>query len=241
MGVQWIYRAAYPYFRGKRLDRFARGFPLRPETTILDVGGCVTYWQYRQLAAQITVLNLPSYVPPADMRGCKVLRGDGTALDFADGSFDVAHSNSVIEHLSAWERQVAFARGLRRVGRGVWVQTPAKCFPVECHTIDPVVHYLPVHWQRRLLRHGTLWGLLTRPTPEQIEDFLATTRLLTYREMQELFPDCQILVEKFAGITKSYIAYRPLSVASPAAECSANTRRDREFAAHQNRPATLPA
>ncbi|HEX7860572.1 MAG TPA: methyltransferase domain-containing protein [Verrucomicrobiae bacterium] len=187
-----------------------RGFPLNSSTTILDVGGCPSYWQYRQIPAQITVLNQPSWVPPDDLRGCKVLRGDGTKLDIPDASYDIAHSNSVIEHVSTWERQIAFAREIRRIGNGVWVQTPAKCFPVECHTLDPLFHRLPNNLRRRVLRNGTLWGWLNRPTLAEIDDFLATTRLLTYAEMQELFPDCTIIVERFAGISKSYIAYRPM-------------------------------
>ena len=38
---------------------------------------------------------------------------------------------------------------------------------------------------------------------------IETTRLLTRREMQVLFPDCQILTERILGlIPKSYIAVR---------------------------------
>jgi hypothetical protein len=191
------------------LDRFSKAFSLDSHTTILDVGGCANYWKYRPIPARITLLNLPSYVPPADLRGCRLIRGDATDLPFDNDSFDIAHSNSLIEHLGTIERQATFAGEIRRVARGIWVQTPAKNFPIECHTLDPVVHYLPVEWQRRLLRHATIWGWLTRPTPIQIDNYLSTTRLLSHEEMEELFPDCAILVERFAGMTKSYIAYRP--------------------------------
>lgn len=44
----------------------------------------------------------------------------------------------------------------------------------------------------------------------EIDEFLETTRLITFKEMQELFPDCRIIVERFGGISKSYIAYRPV-------------------------------
>ena len=33
-----------------------------------------------------------------------------------------------------------------------------------------------------------------------------------YREMRELFPDCEILREKFLGFTKSYVAVRQFKV-----------------------------
>jgi hypothetical protein len=41
-----------------------------------------------------------------------------------------------------------------------------------------------------------------------VKIFLAEVRLLTYREVKELFPDCTILRERFFGMTKSYIAVR---------------------------------
>lgn len=213
MTAQSIYKRVFPYFRGKRLDRFAQFFKLSSSTTILDVGGCSSYWQYRTLPAPITILNQYDAGPDA-MPGYLYVRGDGTQLEFADNSFVIAHSNSVIEHLSTWERQVAFAREIRRVGCGVWVQSPAKCFPVECHTLDPFFHSFPKKWRRHFLRNGTLWGWLSRPTMAEIDEFLATTRLLTFDEMQELFPDCTIITERFAGIPKSYIAYRAVPSSS---------------------------
>ncbi|MGZ8920667.1 MAG: class I SAM-dependent methyltransferase [Limisphaerales bacterium] len=209
MTVQPIYKKVFPYFRGKRLDRFAHCFKLSSATTILDVGGGPIYWQYRTIPAQITILNQYD-IPSNAMPGYHYVRGDGTNLEYPDNSFDIAHSNSVIEHVSTWDRQVAFAREIRRVGHGVWVQTPAKCFPVECHTLDPFFHSFPKHWRRRLLRRGTLWGWLNRPTMAEIDEFLDTTRLLTFDEMQELFPDCTIITERFAGFPKSYIAYRAI-------------------------------
>jgi hypothetical protein len=45
------------------------------------------------------------------------------------------------------------------------------------------------------------------------DEMIAEIRLLTLREMEELFPDCEILRERFLGIfTKSYIAFRPAPV-----------------------------
>lgn len=134
--------------------------------------------------------------------------GDGCALPFADGEFDVVFSNSVIEHVGSWERQQAFAREARRVGRRLWVQTPAREFFIEPHLLAPFVHWLPRRTQRGLIRWATGWGWLTRPTPAQVDEFLAEVRLLTRREMTELFPDCEILTERFLGLPKSYIAVR---------------------------------
>ncbi|NIM61889.1 MAG: hypothetical protein GTO30_09600, partial [Acidobacteria bacterium] len=95
----------------------------------------------------------------------------------------VGFSNSLIEHLGSRDRQAAFASEIRRVARGLWVQTPARCFPFEPHLLGFFVHYLPVRWQRRLVRHFTFWGLNSRPSQERIDRVLRETRLLDYSEM----------------------------------------------------------
>jgi hypothetical protein len=88
------------------------------------------------------------------------------------------------------------------------VQTPSRWFPIEPHLIAPFIHYFSKRIQRRLIRYFTVWGWLTRPTQHQITAFLDEVRLLTYREMVELFPDCSILRERILGLTKSFIAVR---------------------------------
>jgi len=134
--------------------------------------------------------------------------GSGMRLAFEDAAFDVAFSNSVIEHVGGPEAREAFARELRRVGRGVWVQTPARSFFVEPHLLAPFLHWLPAGWQRRLIRRARLWGWISRPSPERVEHFLAQTHLLDAAEMRALFPDCELRRERFFGLTKSYVAVR---------------------------------
>ena len=73
--------------------------------------------------------------------------------------------------------------------------------------MTPFIHYFPRTVQRKLLRF-TVWGLVTRPTPEEREAFLDEVRLLSYRDMRRLFPDCRIMRERFLLFTKSYIAVR---------------------------------
>jgi hypothetical protein len=72
----------------------------------------------------------------------------------------------------------------------------------------PFIHYFPRWLQRKTVRWFTILGLTSKPTPVQIENLLNEIRLLNHREMQELFPDCEIRREKFFGFTKSYIAIR---------------------------------
>lgn len=81
-------------------------------------------------------------------------------------------------------------------------------FPGRMPYTGSFFYWLPNRWRKYLLRHFTLWGWLEKPSPEEVERFLSTTRLLDLSEMRRLFPDCTILREKFGGFTKSYIAVR---------------------------------
>ncbi len=48
--------------------------------------------------------------------------------------------------------------------------------------------YLPPRMHLRLARHFTVWGLLSKPCPAEIEELISKVRMLTPREMRKLFP-----------------------------------------------------
>src|SRR5262249_4530992 len=154
----------------------------------------------------ITILNICK--PAVHSDRCSIVLADGRSLPFPSSSFDVAFSNSVIEHLGTFQDQTTFASEIRRVANVIWVQTPARSFPVEPHLAGPFIHYLPKRIQRKLARRFTLWGWIATDYERDIDIFLKETRLLTFREMKELFPDCEIMKERWLFITKSYIALR---------------------------------
>jgi SAM-dependent methyltransferase len=182
----------------------------KPNTTILDVGGYPGTWEKTPINARITTLNIHAAEPrPSQFSSLiETVVGDGCNLPYEDKAFDIVFSNSVIEHLSTFERQVAFAHEARRVGKALWIQTPARSFFIEPHLMAPFVHYLPMTIQKKLLRRFTLWGLLGKPSSEEIDTILSEVRLLSKSEMRQLFPDCKILHERFVGFTKSLIALR---------------------------------
>lgn len=210
MDIYQLYAAISPIFRKRRMRRFMREIPLGPDTTILDVGGFPATWEaVPKLECRITILNIdPQAASAPRAEKYDIVIGDGTALPFADRSFSVVFSNSVIEHVGDHAQQAAFAREVSRVGRSLWIQTPAKSFFIEPHLIAPFVHWLPLAWQKRVVRCFTLRGLMTKPTPAEIAEFLASIRLLSYHEFAALFPDCGIFVERFFGMAKSYTAIR---------------------------------
>jgi len=180
------------------------------QTRILDVGGTSTIWDLTDVSSSIVLFNL--FVPDdAEYReNISWAQGDGCAMPYADGEFDVCFSNSTIEHLHTLDRQRRFAAEMRRVSRGIWLQTPARSFPFELHWLGFFIHWLPQRWQRRVARNFTLWGWVNRPTQEQVDELVDEYRLLSYREMRELFPDCEIRRERLLGLTKSYVAVRRL-------------------------------
>jgi hypothetical protein len=209
MDIHSVYGFFLRPFRRRRMRAFQSSFRPTEGTTILDVGGTPFNWELAGIRSQLTLLNLS---PPGGFdtlpANYRFVEGSGTQLEFEQDAFDVVFSNSVIEHLASWEQQQAFAGEIRRVARGLWVQTPARGFPIEPHLMTPFLHYLPLAWQRRLLRNFSVWGLITRPSREAVDGFLSQTRLLGYREMRDLFPDCEIRRERFLGLTKSYVAVR---------------------------------
>jgi hypothetical protein len=215
MNIHSIYRTISPLFRRGRMRRFCGAIAPRDGEQILDVGGTVQFWatENGRPSAKVTLLNRDESV--ASEPGLKFISGDGCALPFGNGSFDIVFSNSVIEHVGTWERQQTFALEARRVGRRLWIQTPAREFFIEPHLIAPFVHWLPRGVQRRLIRNFTVRGWVERPGSREVEAFLDEVRLLTFGEMKALFPDCTILRERFFGLTKSYIAVRTAASSTP--------------------------
>ena len=85
--------------------------------------------------------------------GVKFVQGDGRDLPFCDGQFDVVHSSAVLEHVGSRAEQVQFISECARVARkSIYITTPNRWFPVEFHTVLPLVHWLPKTWFRSLMR-----------------------------------------------------------------------------------------
>ena len=178
------------------------------DPSILDVGGTPEYW--RMLESSVGEIPSPTllnarWVGPTDLHS---LRADATRLPFRDSSFDFVFSNSVIEHLFSFERQKEMASEIRRVGRGYFVQTPNYWFPLEPHFLVPGFQFLPETVRVGLIRRLDLGWIRRRPELEDARRIVREHRLLTRRELRDLFPDARILTERFAGLPKSFIAVR---------------------------------
>jgi SAM-dependent methyltransferase len=182
--------------RQRRHDLYRRVMTPRPEDRIVDVGCGPAGLAGMEPDADITGLDAAAR---PDYPGRRFVRGDARALPFDDGSFDIAYSNSLVEHLHPDDRP-RFAAEVRRVAGRYWVQTPNRYFPIEPHVLLPGFQFLPEAARRRLWRVGMPGGEY-----EQIE-------LLNAAELRRLFPDAVILRERAAGLTKSVIAAGPAAL-----------------------------
>lgn len=200
----WVDRLLWTfarYFRRRRFSGFHRF--LSGVESIVDFGGTPEIW-LNFAPRNVVLLNIDEQPAPA---GFVTMKGDARKTSFGDKSFDLAFSNSTIEHVGTWEDQQAFARELCRVGKRVYCQTPARGFFFEPHYFTPFVVWfgwlIKRYW---FVRYCTYYGMRWKPSREQVTDFQAHLRLLNYVEMQQLFPDCTIRRERFLGMTKAFIA-----------------------------------
>jgi SAM-dependent methyltransferase len=196
--------------RLRRMQHFLDLLDATPKpVTLLDVGGSIKFWKVLGLAErddiEFTILN----IVPADDDDARFryLAGDARDLSqFDDGQFDIVFSNSVIEHVGGWGDQQRMAREVRRVGRRYFVQTPNRYFPIEPHFLFPAFQFLPEPVQVFLLMRFKLGWFPRARTREDAIRYAREIRLLTRREVQQLFPESRLIAEKFHGLTKSFMA-----------------------------------
>lgn len=195
-----FYRPFQHYFRTRRMREFVELFHPSSSTRIIDIGGTAYNWTLISEQPEVVLVNRDP--------GVEAVPGDGRQLAFGDGAFDIAYSNSVIEHVGEARDREAFAAELRRVAPRYYVQTPNRWFIVEPHLIAVGIHYLPRVVLRRIVRWCSVWGWVERPSQARIDEVLASIHLLDRRALQALFPDAEIRAEKWLGMTKSLIAIR---------------------------------
>jgi SAM-dependent methyltransferase len=161
-----------------------------PQTRIVDVGvGDTGFGTEPGLASshnffealypwpeRITAVSdvpLPNFAEQFPLVQC--VTASGTELPFEDNAFDVAFSNAVVEHVGGRAEQRRFVAELCRVAPRVFLSTPNRWFPVETHTLVPIVHWLPRPAADRA------FAALRRDDWDRVQ-------LLSKRELLALFP-----------------------------------------------------
>lgn len=186
------------HYRRKRIEKFIEMMAVDGDTTILDVGGMPYYWRDFPLKPRVTCLNLYKAVDPLP-ENVKVVLYDGQKFPFTEQSFDIVHSNSVIEHVGDYHAQKTFAAEIMRVGKRYWVQTPNFFLPFEPHAQFPCFQFFPPNLK---LLIGKRWKKAGYPYEE-----LLAIQLLTKAQLRDLFPSCSIWAEKIMFFPKCYCAY----------------------------------
>jgi hypothetical protein len=201
-------------FRGRRYRNFTTLFPPELCRRVVDLGGSAELWEMMQYRSHITLVNINDSwlrLPENGYGVYMTMVVDGRRTDFADGSFDLAFSNSVIEHVGDETDAARFAGELRRIGKAYFCQTPNKWFPIEPHLGTLFLHWYPSLLENYFVfRYLTLWGLMHKPDRTTAKLAAQDARLLTNREMRKLFPDAEIVTERLAFLPKSYAAVRRL-------------------------------
>jgi hypothetical protein len=179
---------------------------------ILDVGGTEAYWVSM------------GYLPPEDVRivllnlsaqetvhpGFSSVAGDARDMArFGDGEFDLVFSNSVIEHVGGYRDQERMAGEIMRVGRRFVVQTPNRSFIVEPHFLFPFFVWLPRRVKVFLLTHFSLGWYARCADARSAEAVIDSIRLLSKKELKNLFFGATIYRERFFGLTKSFVVVGP--------------------------------
>ena len=206
INIHNVYRVFQDRFRPRRMREFVKLCDVKNSDHILDVGGSTLNWSYILVEPEITICNIR--IKDRDEGRFSFRNLDGTNLPFNDASFDIAFSNSVIEHVGPWDKQRQFANEIRRVAKYYYVQTPNRWFFIEPHFISPLIHFLPRPVYRKLLPFFSLWYWIVRPTPQKVDQLFEEIRLLDETQMRELFPDARLIKEKFLFFTKSLIAVK---------------------------------
>ena len=132
--------------------------------------------------------------------GIKFVKITDKLLPFEDNQFDILFCSAVLEHVGDSHCQQIFIREALRVSKKFFFTTPNRQFPLDFHTMLPVIHWLPQATHQRIL---TKLGY----------DFWAKTanlNLLSPQSLMRLFPTCQsIYLQKYRllGLPSNLIVY----------------------------------
>lgn len=180
---------------------------------ILDIGGSEQYWNivpvdfFTSRNVHIYILNLPGVEKQTKSAIFSHLEMDACHLqEIHNQQFDIAHSNSVLEHVGDWGRMKLFAAELQRVAHKYFIQTPNYWFPIEPHCMTPFFHWLPKPARIFLVSNLQLGHWQRAKNTSEAVDIVESARLLNYKMFKALFPTANIKTERLFFIPKSFVA-----------------------------------
>lgn len=102
------------------------------------------------------------------------------------------------------------AKWLRKYGglvRGISSKLRIRYFLVEPHFLFPFFQFLPLSFRAFLVSRYDIGHYRRISDKLEAEETVKSIRLLTERELRELFPGGRIYREKILGLTKSFVVY----------------------------------
>jgi hypothetical protein len=214
-------RSLAAWARRRRHEHLVERFPNLADMRVIDLGGELHTWLDLPVRPrEVVLLNVPwqAQAQQAEIEhieaGAWIRAIGGDACEpppsvLAD-RFDLAYSNSVIEHVGGHARREAFARSVRMLADHHWVQTPNRWFPVEPHWVFPGFQFLPVGARLAVSRTWPIGSFAHARggSPRQSMADVLEIELLSPAQMRFYFPDSELLAERIGPLRKSLIAVR---------------------------------
>jgi hypothetical protein len=192
--------------RRRRWHLFYDEFPALEEMNIVDFGGTAWWWDHAPVRPRhVTIINLAepdshrpwvTYIQGDACRGDELLNGE---------AFDLAFSNSLIEHVGGHQPRAALATVITKAAPRFYVQTPYRYFPIEPHWMLPGFQFLPVNIRSWLAPRWPMGHTYGWPASHAAEEVMGTD-LISATDMRRYFPGSKIVYERFLGLRKSLIA-----------------------------------
>lgn len=211
MSVTWysVIKLFEGKFRIKRLKQFYETYPDLPQLSVLDVGGSPVIWDLLKEELEVA----PKHVVILNKEERELYgnyechTGDARQLPYADNSFDLVFSNSVIEHVGNAEDKLKFAKECVRVGKEIYIQTPNRWFPIEPHIFAFFIHWLPKPLYKKLsfLSILSILGAFNMTTETKASEWINDIDLLSKKQLQQIFPQQNLLKEKAFLLVKSFV------------------------------------
>jgi len=83
----------------------------------------------------------------------KTIQCDGREIPLKSNSFDIVISNATIEHVGNKRNQTKFIKEAVRLSKKyVFISTPNRYFPIDFHTLIPLIHWFPKKIHRFILK-----------------------------------------------------------------------------------------
>ncbi|MDA8090358.1 MAG: methyltransferase domain-containing protein [Nitrospiraceae bacterium] len=187
-------------------EDMVRKIDKKDKITVLDLGGTPSYWRQvydidkNPLNLGVTLLNINLAV--CNESFFEYRRGDARFLhDMEENSFDIAFSNSMIEHVGDLTQQVMAVSEMKRVAKYLYLQTPNFFFPLEPHYQLFFVHWLPFSLKIKVLSRFY-------KKSNAYEIYLSDPiNLLTKNDLRFLFDPKKfgIFPEKIFFLTKAFV------------------------------------